>query len=180
MSHNTKPRESLVGKRFNRLLVLSADVKAKRKSYFCKCDCGKITTVRDDSLRSGKTQSCGCLYTERRMEVIVRHGEYKKRLYSIWSNIKQRCNNPKNTGYKYYGAKGIGICDQWLQYENFRDWALANGYSYNLTIDRIDSLAQYCPENCRWITQEENTRRAHLGEKRDRNHKIIRSATCKI
>lgn len=89
-----------------------------------------------------------------------------KRLYSIWQGMKQRCNNPKSFGYKYYGAKGIKVCDLWLEsFEEFSSWSFANGYtdtpkhfddpiwghSYKLTIDRMDPTKDYCPQNCRWI-----------------------------
>lgn len=74
------------------------------------------------------------------------------RLYQIWSGIKQRCNNPKCNRYRYYGAKGIKMCEAWEKsYQEFADWSYSNGYADDLSIDRIDSSKDYSPDNCRWI-----------------------------
>lgn len=75
-----------------------------------------------------------------------------KRLYRIWRNMKSRCYNPNVHNYKYYGGKGITICDDWHTFSNFEKWALINGYEDFLTIDRINVLDNYCPKNCRWIS----------------------------
>lgn len=83
-----------------------------------------------------------------------------KRLYWIWQDMKKRCFNPKNKNYKWYGSKGIKVCDEWKNnYQNFKDWALSNGYTDKLTIDRIDSKKDYEPLNCQWITQSENSKK---------------------
>jgi hypothetical protein len=76
----------------------------------------------------------------------------KTRLYRIWSGMKQRCNNPKCNRYRYYGAKGVTVCEAWgKSYQAFADWSYSNGYAENLSIDRIDSEKGYSPDNCRWI-----------------------------
>lgn len=83
------------------------------------------------------------------------HGMSHSRLHRIWNGMKQRCSNPKAISYKYYGAKGVSVCEEWQIFTNFCDWALANGYSENLTIDRVDENAHYEPSNCRWATNKE-------------------------
>ena len=83
------------------------------------------------------------------------HGMSHSRLHHIWNAMKQRCSNPKNIGYKYYGSKGISVCDEWQNFIGFRAWAMANGYADNLTIDRKDSNGNYEPSNCRWATNKE-------------------------
>jgi len=99
----------------------------------------------------------------------IKHGGAKRgnksRLYRIWNNIRSRCKNPKNPNYKYYGARGISICEEWEGFENFRDWAKGNEYKEGLEIDRIDNDGDYCPENCHWVTRSEqmnNTRQNHI------------------
>lgn len=80
----------------------------------------------------------------------------RKRLKSIYNGMRLRCYNENNVNYKYYGGKGVTICDEWLlSFENFFDWAINNGYNENLTIDRIDSEKEYSPDNCEWSTKKE-------------------------
>lgn len=85
----------------------------------------------------------------------VKHDMSRTRLYHIWNSMKQRCSNPNATGYKYYGAKGVAVCEEWQEFQPFCEWAMSNGYADNLTIDRIDSCGNYCPTNCRWATNKE-------------------------
>lgn len=89
------------------------------------------------------------------------HGMTGTRIYKMWHNIKSRCTNPNATKYYLYGGKGIKVCDEWLHsFENFYNWAMQNGYKDNLTIDRINSDKDYCPENCRFATFKEQN--SHL------------------
>ena len=94
------------------------------------------------------------------------HGKQPSRLYRIWSNMKNRCTNPNADNYLFYGGRGIKVCDEWRDdFIPFRDWAIANGYTDKLTLDRIDNDGNYEPSNCRWEThlhQCNNTRRNHL------------------
>ena len=82
------------------------------------------------------------------------HQMTKTRLYTIWKDMKQRCYDPNHIAFQRYNGKGVYICEEWLKFENFRDWAFANGYEENLTLDRIDNQDIYKPENCRWTTMK--------------------------
>lgn len=156
----------LTGYRFGRLVVLDKTEERIRGNvgWLCKCDCGAEKTIAAVNLKRG-TQSCGCLARElssvRTKIVATKHGGSRSSLYYMWRDLKCRCDNPKDHAYKYYGGKGVTIHEDWYDFNSFRDWALSNGYRKGLTIDRIDSNNNYCPENCRWITRAENTRRAH-------------------
>lgn len=143
----------LTGKRFGRLTAIKENGRTKSgsKLWLCQCDCGKTVTVSQGNLKIGQTVSCGC--------IMQKHGESRTRLYSIWRHIKTRCTNKNDKDYEYYGGKGICFCEEWNDYENFRDWAIANGYNDALTIDRINPDKDYEPSNCRWITAVENSAR---------------------
>jgi len=98
---------------------------------------------------------------------MTKHGGKGTRIFRIWHGMKQRCENPRNAAYRYYGGKGVVISKEWIgDFPAFRDWAFSNGYADDLTIDRLDSNKGYCPENCEWVTQSENNRR--MNEQRGR------------
>lgn len=165
--------EDLTGQRFGRLTVLSYDHSDRLcHSYWrCLCDCGNETTARADLLQGRNTISCGCYHRE----IKTTHGMSNSRLYNIWSKMKDRCDNPNIKLYKYYGERGVFICDEWLNFENFRDWALSNSYEDGLSIDRINNNDGYYPENCRWvdaITQSNNRRSNHNVSWHDETHTI--------
>ncbi|GGD04882.1 hypothetical protein [Enterococcus wangshanyuanii] len=130
--------------------------------WLCRCDCGKEHVVSSGKLIQGKSKSCGCLAHDVRVEQLEKHGITtggKPRTFIIWNGMKARCYNKKATSYKTYGAKGIEICDEWLRFENFHNWAISNGYKDNYEIDRIDGYGNYEPDNCQWISKTENRRK---------------------
>ncbi len=148
--------EQAVGQTFGRLSVL----RPTRKRYVsCRCECGVIKEIDVYDLLSGKTRSCGCLHREVSAERAYKHGDRWERLYFVWLNMRRRCYDFKNEQYADYGGRGIRVCSEWnSDYSRFRQWALQNGYSEDLQIDRIDNDADYRPDNCRFVTPSLNCR----------------------
>lgn len=141
-----------IGERYESLVVIGeAGIAPDRhKLWLCRCDCGKEVVVPSNKLKSRK--SCGCKAN--------RHAIYgeagKTRLYRIWRGMKNRCYQPTHNRRKYYGEKGVKMCNEWLNdFMAFYNWAIANGYKDNLTIDRINGDGDYEPSNCRWATYKE-------------------------
>ena len=159
---------SLLGQRFGRLLVVkqAASIQhgnACSLAWLCTCDCGRRTTVRGDSLRGGKTTSCGCYQqdqaTTHGMRRLKRSGSIERirsREYKAWMRAKEDCYNPNRARYKYYGGRGIEVCERWRDsFENFFA-DMGKKPSKRHSIDRYpDNDGNYEPGNCRWATPKQ-------------------------
>lgn len=155
----------LTGQKFGRLKVIreSGRNKFKQIEWLCLCDCGKEVSVVVARLNSGHTQSCGCLLVERSAEARTKHGCRHTAEYHTWLDMKQRCSNPKNSGFPNYGGRGIKVCDRWKNsFENFLS-DVGERPSPNHSLDRYpDMNGDYEPNNFRWATidqQQNNVRK---------------------
>jgi hypothetical protein len=160
-------RNDVIGDRFGKLKALEyvGIDKHGNRQVRCLCDCGNEKICRAASLIQGRTKSCG--YSRLGMGLrdskpcggtIHRRRNQKRpdRLYRIWVAMKQRCYNPKNRAFHFYGGRGIKVCEEWLNSsKKFSEWAINNGYREDLSIDRIDVNGDYEPSNCRWATSVE-------------------------
>ena len=166
----------MTGMKINMWTVLECVGKNRYGSYMwkCRCDCGTERIVEGSSVRTGTSAGCGCT-RKKHNRGNLKHGGKKERLYAVWRSMKDRCLNPNNKYYDRYGGRGISIYHEWMDYAQFRDWAFSSGYDKNApyrvcTIDRIDNDRDYCPDNCRWVTQKEQD------NNRSSNHIITNSS----
>ena len=143
--------KNLTGQAFGLLKIVSYAGRNKHRHslWNCECSCGSKKVVSQNNLAAGKTRSCGCNRP-------TKHGLAHTRLYRIYHGMMGRCYKTNTNGYERYGGKGVTVCEEWMgNFNAFYDWAIGNGYSDGLTIDRIDSSKGYSPDNCRWATYSE-------------------------
>lgn len=155
----------LNGMTFERLTVIGEGGRTKDRHILweCRCECGNIVNVSSRDLVTGHTKSCGCLQKDTIRNIRYKHGDRDSKLYSVWKTMKKRCENSNHKDYKWYGAKGVSVCDNWHDYCVFKEWAINNGYDENAewgqcTIDKINPYGNYEPNNCRWVTMAEQAR----------------------
>ena len=154
------------------LNTIGVPVTTSRGTYVpCLCDCGTPVFIRKALL--GKQKTCGCERGRYKHGLSKKHAADGERMYSVWSNMRQRCSNPNGKSWTNYGGRGIRVCDEWYDYVAFRSWALAGGYAEHLTLDRVNNDGDYEPGNCRWATRAEQSRN------RRSNHVFTRNGQTK-
>ncbi len=150
--------EDLTGRKFGHLSVLNKAPKGKGNNtkWLCVCECGNQRVVDKGNLLSGRQISCGCASRKKARNNHLTHGLSKLPIYRVWSGMVTRCYNEKHDSYKWYGLRGIKMCDEWKNdfMQFYKD--MNDGYRPNLELDRIDVNGNYCKENCRWATVKEN------------------------
>lgn len=182
--HSKYDADEWIGRKYWRLTVLSPvnhKLKNNTSQWFwrVRCDCGNEKVFRPIEVIKGHIKSCGCMRKEFTPPNKT-HNESHTRLHNIWCGMNRRCN-PNTSRSLKYGKRGIAVCDEWKDYENFALWARTHGYSDDLTIERIDVNGNYCPQNCTWISlgkQARNRRTTHWVEFQGR--KMSLAEACEI
>lgn len=167
MSVTRKPVSDLIGKKYDRLTVMEYLGPRKWGKHYwrCSCECGGEVELYTSQITSkaSPTRSCGCIRKETLLQNRAdptKHGLHRHKLYAIYYGMLQRCYNPNSQRYVYYGSSGISVCAEWREdFMKFYNWAINNGWKDGLSIDRLDSSEDYCPENCEWVSVSENSRR---------------------
>lgn len=151
-------QEDIIGKKIKKCTVIKRIENAKDQAcYLIRCECGKEKTALGYRLKAGNGTACPHCR-------IKTHGMTYTSTFKIWTGILRRCKNPNFKNYKYYGGRGIKVCERWLKFENFfQDMGIR---PEGLQIDRIDNDGNYEPGNCRWVTPKENNSNRNIVRKK--------------
>lgn len=175
-TRQTKPDHSrfidLDGQKFTRLTVIAYVGKnGPHHHWECMCECGNTSYPSSQKLRDGRTMSCGCLQKERLQAAIRTHGKSQTKIYSIWCNMRRRCQDKRVPAYKNYGARGIRVCDRWQSFVSFYE-DMGDPPTDGHTIERSNNDGDYTPDNCVWATRKDQARNrrnnrtvTYMGEK---------------
>lgn len=173
-----KIKGTILGRRFGRLVVLSEDEchsSVNKSKWLCKCDCGETKIVAGNNLKFGNTVSCGCYFLEK----VTTHKLCRHPLYRVYDAMKSRCLNPNHLYFDYYGGRDIKICDRWLEsFENFFE-DMSSTYAIGLELDRKDTNGDYCKENCRWVTRQQNVMNTRSSKNSTSEYKGVCWVTAK-
>lgn len=151
-----------IGDRFGNLVVIGTSTpRHKERTYVCKCDCGKEKIAKAYALFHGETTSCGCMKGANVKKGMLKARDYKpfqnKDIVQLRQNMITRCYRECSKSYESYGGRGIKVCDEWLSsHDAFEEWCISHGWRKGLEIDRIDNDGDYTPENCRFVTKQDN------------------------
>lgn len=152
---------NIIGERFGKLTVIEKIGLSNHMELLwkCKCDCGNEVIVNSYSLRKGTTRSCGCLCFESRGNHLLPNWN---KIHYARTNMLTRCYNEKYSLYHRYGGRGISVCEEWKNDSMaFYDWSIRNGFSEELTLDRVNNDGNYDPHNCRWVTMQVQSNNRH-------------------
>lgn len=152
----------LTGRTFGRLRALGVYGKKHREIlWYCECECGNKVKVRSSYLRNGVTQSCGCYSKDNPSRRT--HNMSRSKIYNRWFHMIERCRNPQNANYHNYGGRGITVCEEWKNFENYYNDVGEPPFD-GAELDRVDNNKGYSPDNCRWVTRTINVRNSRAAK----------------